>query len=85
MEITVTVKTDAADDVRRLAALLLALAGDGDALATPAPVAAPAGESDPAWCGIHGVKMSRRERDGQVWFSHRTPDGGWCRGKNGRG
>jgi hypothetical protein len=43
---------------------------------------APAGDRpDPAWCAVHLVSMQRRERDGKVWYSHRTPDGGWCKGR----
>jgi len=44
----------------------------------------PDGTPDPAWCPIHGVAMKRREKDGQVWYSHKAGDG-WCRGKaNGK-
>lgn len=35
-------------------------------------------------CPIHGVPMTRREKDGAVWYSHQLPDGTWCRGGNGR-
>jgi len=35
---------------------------------------------DPSWCPIHKVKMKRRKKDGQVWYSHKTKDG-WCRGE----
>lgn len=36
--------------------------------------------TDSSWCLIHNVKMKRRKKDGQVWYSHKTKDG-WCRGK----
>lgn len=36
---------------------------------------------DPTWCPIHNVQMKRREKDGDVWHSHKAPDGSWCRGK----
>lgn len=54
--------------------------------ATPAPRLAD-GTPDPAWCPIHGVAMRRREKNGDVWYSHRLEDGSYCRGKvnNGRG
>ena len=38
------------------------------------------GQADPAWCPIHGCAMKRREKDGQVWYSHKAGDA-WCRGK----
>ena len=33
------------------------------------------------WCPIHNCQMQRRSSNGETWFSHRTPDGAWCRGK----
>lgn len=38
------------------------------------------GAPDPAWCAVHNVAMKRREKDGQVWYSHKAGDT-WCRGK----
>jgi len=32
-------------------------------------------------CSIHGVQMTKREKDGQTWYSHRLDDGSWCNGK----
>ncbi len=59
----------------------------GTATATPAKAPTlPDGTPDPAWCAVHGVAMTRRERDGQVWYSHKLPDGTYCKGgkaKNG--
>jgi len=34
----------------------------------------------PPWCPIHKVKMKRGEKNGRVWYSHKTKDG-WCRGQ----
>jgi len=31
-------------------------------------------------CSIHNTPMGRRERDGDVWYSHRLPNGTWCKG-----
>ncbi len=31
-------------------------------------------------CPIHQCEMRRWEKDGRVWFSHKTEDG-WCTGK----
>jgi hypothetical protein len=33
------------------------------------------------WCSIHSCELKRFEKDGKVWFSHKTDDGAWCRGK----
>jgi len=42
-------------------------------------------EHGPEWCPIHEVDMTKHKKDGQVWYSHKTPDGEWCRGKkNGK-
>ena len=32
------------------------------------------------WCALHDCELKRFEKDGRVWFSHKTDDG-WCRGK----
>jgi hypothetical protein len=37
-------------------------------------------EDDPSWCPVHQVHMKRREKDGPAWYSHKAPDGTWCRG-----
>lgn len=56
--------------------------GAQKAVQTPVePPTLPDGTPDPAWCPIHHVAMKRREKDGQVWYSHKAPDGTWCRGK----
>jgi len=31
-------------------------------------------------CSIHNVPMERREKDGDVWYSHRLSEGSWCKG-----
>lgn len=31
-------------------------------------------------CPIHKVPMKRYEKNGQAWYSHKAPDGSWCRG-----
>ena len=49
----------------------------------PAHQAAPtlaSGLPDPAWCSIHNCTMTRHEKDGQVWYSHKTDTGTYCRG-----
>ena len=36
---------------------------------------------DAHMCPVHNVAMRRHEKDGQAWYSHKTDDGTWCRGK----
>ena len=31
-------------------------------------------------CPIHNAEMRKREKDGQVWYSHKLADGSYCRG-----
>lgn len=59
--------------------------GNGAHPAEPAPAPAQAptlagGQPDPGWCPIHGVSMTRRERNGEVWYSHKNGDS-YCKGK----
>jgi hypothetical protein len=54
--------------------------------AQPAPVTMQAptlanGAEDPGYCKTHRVAMKRHEKNGEVWYSHKAPDGSWCRGK----
>ena len=37
--------------------------------------------SNPSWCPVHQCEMKQWERDGRSWYSHKTSDGGWCKGK----
>jgi len=40
------------------------------------------GESrDKDWCAMHNVPMHENTKQGRVWYSHRTADGQWCKGK----
>lgn len=32
-------------------------------------------------CPLHGVPMKQYTQHGEIWFSHKTPDGAWCKGK----
>ena len=55
----------------------------GNGKAGDEPKSAPTladGTPDPGWCAIHNCAMKRRERDGQVWYSHKVGDT-WCKGK----
>jgi len=56
------------------------------------PPAAPRGprsrEAGPGqesgWCQHHGVEMTLNNKQGRQWWSHRTADGRWCKGKGVR-
>jgi hypothetical protein len=55
-------------------------------LVQPQPPAPPQGqgEGQPGWCAIHNVAMQENEKDGRRWFSHRSPEGQWCKGRRSR-
>jgi hypothetical protein len=36
---------------------------------------------DSPYCRAHNAVLKRYERNGQVWYSHKTADGRWCRGQ----
>ena len=43
---------------------------------------APAKEERPqGWCAIHNVQMKETSKNGRTWWSHRTAEGQWCKGK----
>jgi hypothetical protein len=42
---------------------------------------APRGKSDVHMCSIHNCEMTRHEKDGHTWYSHKAPNDSWCRGK----
>jgi hypothetical protein len=51
--------------------------------AYPAPQAAPASAPSPGqagWCQQHQVQMRQTTKEGQSWWSHKTPEG-WCKGR----
>lgn len=35
----------------------------------------------PGWCARHGVPMVQNQKAGRFWYSHRLPNGTWCKGK----
>jgi len=35
---------------------------------------------DPSFCTVHECEMKLHEKDGEQWYSHKTPNGMWCRG-----
>jgi hypothetical protein len=50
--------------------------------ATPEPPQAEPEPEPPAdWCAIHGVTMALRRNAQGSWYSHRLPDGSYCKGR----
>jgi len=47
----------------------------------PRKAATKSAASSGKWCALHDCELKRFEKDGRVWFSHKTDDGSWCRGK----
>jgi hypothetical protein len=41
-------------------------------------------KGQPDWCPIHNCAMQENEKDGRRWFSHRSPEGQWCKGRRSR-
>ena len=31
------------------------------------------------WCQEHQTEFKKHERQGKVWYSHKAPDGKWCK------
>jgi hypothetical protein len=58
-----------------------------EALLSRYPVEAPvqacsAAEPTPeGWCVIHGLQMTHQHNARGAWYSHKLPDGPWCKGK----
>jgi hypothetical protein len=40
----------------------------------------PAPDENP-YCHLHKAVLKRFSKDGRTWYSHKTPNGSWCRGK----
>lgn len=47
------------------------------------PAASKQAAAAPIFCSIHHAPMTRREKDGDVWYSHQTKAGVWCKGAPG--
>ncbi len=59
-----------------------ALNGSGDAEAAIQPLPEPelATITREHWCATHGVAYTQKNgKDGASWWSHKAPDGSWCR------
>ena len=79
-----TIEADSLADLRTQMQQFLNSLQPAASNSQPAPAAQPTlsnGQPDPAWCAIHNISMKRREKEGQVWHSHKADDGTWCKGK----
>ena len=41
----------------------------------------PQGQAGTGWCQVHNVQMIENAKNGQRWYSHRLPEGGFCKGR----
>jgi hypothetical protein len=46
----------------------------------PAQGTTPLAHDESPYCYAHKAVLKRYERNGQVWYSHKTVDGRWYRG-----
>lgn len=37
--------------------------------------------NESSWCSLHEQELKRWQKNGKVWYSHKTPEG-WCYGKS---
>lgn len=94
LDCMLTIRGDTVAEVTQQAAAALAAIARAQAAAaptapgvTPAPQPSPepgpqpAPTTGPEWCPIHNQPMQRHQRGGEVWYSHKTAEGTWCRGK----
>jgi hypothetical protein len=81
------IRTDDMDELVRevtaIKALIATAKAKAEASAVSEPEASPvADEPRPGWCGRHHVYMKQRGDESRgYWYSHKDPDGSWCRGK----
>jgi hypothetical protein len=47
----------------------------------PSPGPTPPAHDESPYCHTHKAVLKRYERNGQVWYSHKTSEGRWCRGQ----
>ena len=66
-------------DEARLLGRLEALLSRYPVAPTPETPAAPGAPG--SWCLLHGVEMTKQRNQRGSWWSHKLPDGGWCKGK----
>jgi hypothetical protein len=42
---------------------------------------AQASSTTEGWCSTHGLQMTQTTKQGRSWWSHKTPEGQWCKGR----
>ena len=87
VEMSWTLRGDDSDVARRLPralATIKKLQEDGKIPQASRPEPAPPLEERADWCPIHQCAMVRQENERGAWFSHRLPEGGYCKGKRQR-
>ena len=53
-----------------------------DPVPVPASPQASTQGQEPGWCAVHNTGMHLNQgKDGRTWWSHRLPEGGFCKGK----
>ena len=64
------------------AANVVAVRGLLDPQAQPAAPAQPTpAATQEGWCAVHSMQMGRQSNARGSWFSHKTAEGSWCKGK----
>lgn len=86
IEMSWTLRGDDSDVAQRLPRALATIRNlqtKGTLPATPEQPAAPQPplEERADWCHIHKIAMTRQSNAQGSWYSHRLPEGGFCKGK----
>jgi hypothetical protein len=94
IEMSWTLRGDDADVAQRLPralATIRQLQAKGSLPAPTEPSSPPASaapqpplEERPDWCSIHQIAMLQQQNAQGSWWSHKTPEGAWCKGKRKR-
>jgi len=54
--------------------------GGAETAMQPLPEPEPAATTREHWCATHGEAYTQKNgKDGSSWWSHKAPDGSWCR------
>jgi hypothetical protein len=79
-QVQVTLRdTDEGRLLARLEALLNRYPVDA-APVSPCPAPAARTPTPEGWCVVHAVQMKRQQNERGHWWSHKTSEGGWCKG-----
>ena len=69
------------DAIRQQQQAAQAQAGGGNGNDNTTATAPHQPDPDDHWCHRHDAPLWKYQKGGQTWYSHRTDDGTWCRGK----